>query len=125
MARIVRHYLTDAEGTSIEYVTDYSPSGIEAIVEAEGRGAILRAVYDDGTEEQATASQLSNPNLLGTGSAKVGASFSASGMRGGMKAQASVGWSGTVTIGSTVLEFADGLLVAVSQDEGGIGGNTK
>ena len=117
MPRITSYYMTDAEETSIEHVTDFSPEGIAAIAAAEENGAILRAVYDDGTEAQVEASQVSTPNIGETGRANIGASFSAAGTRGGaslMKAQQTSVVSGTVSIGGVTLEFVDGLLVAVS-----------
>lgn len=116
MAQIVSYYMTDSESSAYSYITDYSAAGLAAIASAEQNGAILRAVYDDGTEAQVTASQVTNPNVGGTGSAAVGASYNYTGSSsgGGLSAQSDSFWSGTVTVGSTVLEFEDGLLVAVS-----------
>lgn len=124
--------MTDSESSAIEYITDYSASSIEALAVAEENGAILRAVYDDATEETVAASQVSNPNLGGTGTASIGVAYSgAASASGGMvlmaqsaKTTKPIGnWSGTVTIGSTTLEFEDGLLVSVS--EGGIDETTE
>ena len=127
MARIVSYYMTDSEETTYNYITDYSGERLEALAEAEERGAIFRAVYDDATEEQVTAAQITNPNFGGTGSSSTSATYSAATSGGGtllkaqsFKAAASGNWTGTVDIGSTVLEFEDGLLVAVSTSEGRI-----
>ncbi len=115
MPRIISYYMTDAEETSIEHVTDYSADGLATIAAAVENGAILRAVYDDGTEAQVEASQVSTPNLGETGRATLGASYSAGTRDGGQtKSKSSSGLSGTVAIGGATLEFVDGLLVAVS-----------
>lgn len=127
MARIVAYYMTDSEETTYDYITDYSEVGLDALADAEERGAIFRAVYDDATEEQVTAAQITNPNIGGSGSASIGATYSGAASSGGgtmlkaqsAKAAASGNWTGTVEIGSIVLEFEDGLLVAVSTNEGG------
>lgn len=116
MPKITGYYMTDAEETSIEHVTDYSPEGLSAIAAAEERGAILHAVYEDGTDVQVKAKQVSTPNQGDTGRASIVASHSAEGTRGDglMKSQESGSWTGTVTIGSVTLRFVDGLLAAVS-----------
>lgn len=112
MPKITSYYMTDGE-TAKEYITDYSPSGLEALAAAEERGAILRAVYDDGTEEQVKASQVSNPNVATVERLTLGDS----GGTRKMAAQSSV-WTGTVNVGNTALRFESGLLVGVTVGEG-------
>lgn len=113
MASVTGYYTTDAAGSAIEHVTDYSASGLAALAEAELSGAVVVAVYDDGTEAQVAASQVSDPAVVGTGSSSAAVSYSASGQGAGI-GTASLGFSGTVTIGSAALEFLDGLLVSIS-----------
>ena len=126
--------MTDSESSAIEYITDYSASSIEALAVAEENGAIFRAVYDDATEELVAVAQITNPNMGGTGSASIGATYSAATSSEGallktqslkVSAVSGVNWSGTVEIGSMVLEFEDGLLVAVSTNEGGNDGYSE
>lgn len=129
MGEVTAYYVTDAEESAREYITDYSASMLAALAAAEERGAIIRAVRDDGTEEQVAASEVSNPNEALTASATLGVSYNATAAGGGMRlmkaALAREPWSGSLTIGGTTLEYEDGLLVAVSQTEGGSGAVTK
>lgn len=132
MAEIISYYMTDADSTAIDYVIDYSESGLERVAAAEEKGAILRAVYDDGTEKQVTASQVTNPNVGKSGSASIGVSYSAGAKASGLlmaqslsAAKSGGSFTGSVTIGRTVLEFENGLLVAVSQEEGESNGYTE
>jgi len=132
MAEISAYYVTDAELSAMEYVTDYSAQGLAALVAAERRGATIRAVHDDGSVRRVAASEVSDPNAPRTGSASVGVTYSAAAPTGAgmrlMKAQAAQGdepWTGTLTICGTTLRFKDGLLVSVSQTEGGSNEITK
>lgn len=119
MARIIGYYLADAELSAAEYVTDYSEEGLARLAEAEAEGCVLRAVYDDGTEEQVTSGEVTDPSAPATEIASLGVSYSTPSARG-LKAQsdpAANGWTGMVEMGGIALRFEDGLLVAVTQQK--------
>ncbi len=128
MARIEAYLLSDAEGSAVEYITDFSDEGIAAVAAAEECGSIVYALYDDGSRSQVLASEVSNPSEVMEGSATFGTarveSVSAQPtLRKSMSANAlllqsnesNVPWSGTLEIGGAVLTFEDGLLKTVGQ----------